>query len=66
MNADRILLKKSKGAYARLDLEGSVVDVRRGLNKAYYSNFRSSHYGSLIELSQYLVNFEKRNNSSFF
>jgi len=60
MNADRILLIRPKGAYARPSLEGSVVDTRRGLNKAYYSRFRSSHCGSLIEMSQYLVNLKRR------
>jgi hypothetical protein len=60
MNGDFILLTKSKGAYARLDLESSVVDARRGLNKAYYSHSCSSHCGLLIEMSQYLVNLKTR------
>jgi len=34
--ADFIAFSKSKGAYAGLNLEGSVVKVREGLNKAYY------------------------------
>jgi len=60
MNADFILLTKSKGAYARLDLESSVVDARRGPHKAYYSHFRLSRSGLLIEMSQYLVKLERR------
>jgi lipid-binding SYLF domain-containing protein len=34
--ADFIAFSKSKGAYAGLNLEGSVVAVRGSLNKAYY------------------------------
>ena len=34
--ADFISFSKSKGIYAGLNLDGSVVDVREGLNKAYY------------------------------
>jgi lipid-binding SYLF domain-containing protein len=34
--ADFISFAKSKGIYAGLNLEGSVVDVRDSLNKAYY------------------------------
>lgn len=34
--ADFISFARSKGAYAGLNLEGSVLDVRDGLNKAYY------------------------------
>jgi SH3 domain-containing YSC84-like protein 1 len=34
--ADFISFAKSKGIYAGLNLDGSVVDVREGLNKAYY------------------------------
>jgi lipid-binding SYLF domain-containing protein len=34
--ADFIAYSKSKGAYAGLNLEGSVIDVRESLNKAYY------------------------------
>ena len=33
---DFIAFSKSKGAYAGLNLEGSVVEVRDSLNKAYY------------------------------
>jgi len=36
ITADFISFAKSKGLYAGLNLEGSVVDVRDGLNKAYY------------------------------
>jgi lipid-binding SYLF domain-containing protein len=36
VTADFISFAKSKGLYAGLNLEGSVVDVRDGLNKAYY------------------------------
>lgn len=36
MSADFISFAKSKGLYAGLNLEGSVVDVREALNKAYY------------------------------
>ena len=35
--ADFISFAKSKGLYAGLNLEGSVVDVRESLNRAYYS-----------------------------
>jgi SH3 domain-containing YSC84-like protein 1 len=34
--ADFISFAKSKGLYAGLNLDGSVVDVRESLNKAYY------------------------------
>jgi len=34
--ADFIAFSKTKGAYAGLNLEGSVVGVRASLNKAYY------------------------------
>ena len=34
--ADFIAYSKSKGAYVGLNLEGSVVGVRKSLNKAYY------------------------------
>lgn len=34
--ADFISFAKTKGAYAGLNLEGSVLDVRDSLNKAYY------------------------------
>ena len=34
--ADFISFTRSKGAYAGLNLEGSVLDVRDSLNKAYY------------------------------
>jgi len=34
--ADFVSFAKSKGLYAGLNLEGSVVDVREGLNQAYY------------------------------
>ncbi len=37
ITADFISFAKSKGIYAGLNLEGSVVDVRDSLNKAYYS-----------------------------
>jgi lipid-binding SYLF domain-containing protein len=37
LTADFISYSKSKGLYAGLNLEGSVLDVRKGLNKAYYS-----------------------------
>jgi len=36
VTADFISYSKSKGLYAGLNLEGSVVDVRESLNKAYY------------------------------
>ncbi len=36
VTADFISFAKAKGLYAGLNLEGSVVDVRDGLNKAYY------------------------------
>jgi SH3 domain-containing YSC84-like protein 1 len=36
VTADFISYAKSKGLYAGLNLEGSAVDVREGLNKAYY------------------------------
>ncbi len=36
--ADFIAFAKSKGAYAGLNLEGSVVAVRDSLNEAYYGN----------------------------
>ena len=36
VTADFISFAKSKGLYAGLNLEGSVVDVRDSLNKAYY------------------------------
>jgi lipid-binding SYLF domain-containing protein len=36
VTADFISFAKSKGLYARLNLEGSAVDVRESLNKAYY------------------------------
>jgi lipid-binding SYLF domain-containing protein len=36
ITADFISFAKSKGLYAGLNLEGSVVDVRESLNRAYY------------------------------
>jgi SH3 domain-containing YSC84-like protein 1 len=36
ITADFISFAKAKGLYAGLNLEGSVVDVRESLNKAYY------------------------------
>lgn len=36
ITADFISFAKSKGIYAGINLEGSVVDVRDSLNKAYY------------------------------
>ena len=36
MKADFISFAKSKGLYAGMNMEGSVVDVREGYNKAYY------------------------------
>ncbi|TFG36471.1 MAG: hypothetical protein E4H45_01045 [Nitrospirales bacterium] len=36
VTADFISFAKSKGLYAGLNLEGSVVDVRDSLNKSYY------------------------------
>ena len=36
ITADFISFAKSKGIYAGLNLEGSVVDVRDGLNRAYF------------------------------
>ncbi|MCL5022362.1 MAG: lipid-binding SYLF domain-containing protein [Nitrospirae bacterium] len=36
VTADFISFAKSKGIYAGLNLEGSVVDVRDSLNRAYY------------------------------
>jgi SH3 domain-containing YSC84-like protein 1 len=37
LTADFISFTKSKGLYAGLNLEGSVIEIREGLNKAYYS-----------------------------
>ena len=37
ITADFISFAKSKGLYAGLNLEGSIVDVRDSINKAYYS-----------------------------
>jgi len=37
ITADFISFAKSKGIYAGINLEGSVVDVRDSLNKAYYA-----------------------------
>jgi lipid-binding SYLF domain-containing protein len=34
--ADFYSFSKSKGAFAGMSLSGSVIDVRSGLNKAYY------------------------------
>ena len=36
VTADFVSFAKSKGLYAGLNLDGSYVDVREGLNKAYY------------------------------
>ena len=36
VTADFISFAKSKGLYAGVNFEGSIVDVRGGLNKAYY------------------------------
>ena len=36
VTADFVSFAKSKGLYAGMNLEGSVVDVREGYNKAYY------------------------------
>jgi SH3 domain-containing YSC84-like protein 1 len=36
VSADVMTFAKSKGLYAGLNMEGSVVDVREGYNKAYY------------------------------
>lgn len=36
VTADFISFAKSKGLYAGLNLEGSMVDIRNSLNKAYY------------------------------
>jgi lipid-binding SYLF domain-containing protein len=36
VTADFISFAKSKGLYAGLNLQGSIIDVREGLNKAYY------------------------------
>jgi lipid-binding SYLF domain-containing protein len=36
LNADFLSFARSKGAYAGLNLEGSVLDVRDTLNEAYY------------------------------
>jgi lipid-binding SYLF domain-containing protein len=36
VTADFISFAKSKGLYAGLNLDGSYVDVRESLNKAYY------------------------------
>jgi lipid-binding SYLF domain-containing protein len=36
ITADFISFAKSKGLYAGLNLDGSYVDVREKLNKAYY------------------------------
>jgi len=36
ITADFISFAKSKGLYAGLNLEGSIVDVRDSINKAYY------------------------------
>ena len=36
VTADFVSFAKSKGLYAGMNLEGSVLDVREGYNKAYY------------------------------
>ena len=36
VTADFISFTKTKGLYAGLNLDGSVLDVRDGLNNAYY------------------------------
>jgi lipid-binding SYLF domain-containing protein len=36
VTADFMSFAKSKGLYAGLNLEGSIIDVREGLNRAYY------------------------------
>jgi lipid-binding SYLF domain-containing protein len=36
VTTDFMSFAKSKGLYAGLNLEGSLIDVREGLNKAYY------------------------------
>jgi len=36
ITADLVVLSRSKGLYGGLSLEGSVVDVRDSLNRAYY------------------------------
>jgi lipid-binding SYLF domain-containing protein len=36
VSVDFMSFAKSKGLYAGLNLEGSIIDVREGLNKAYY------------------------------
>jgi lipid-binding SYLF domain-containing protein len=36
LSTDFMSFAKSKGLYAGLNLEGSIIDVREGLNKAYY------------------------------
>ena len=37
ITADLVVLSRSKGLYGGLSLEGSVVDVRDSLNRAYYA-----------------------------
>lgn len=48
VTADFISFAKSKGLYAGLDLVGSVLDVREGLNRAYYGK-KISPLGIVIE-----------------
>ncbi|MHB8483214.1 MAG: lipid-binding SYLF domain-containing protein [Nitrospiria bacterium] len=50
LSADFISYSKSKGLYAGLNLEGSVLDVRQGLNKAYYSK-EISPEGIIVKMS---------------
>lgn len=38
LNADFVSFARSRGAYAGLNLEGSVLDVRDTLNEAYYGH----------------------------
>jgi SH3 domain-containing YSC84-like protein 1 len=54
--ADFISFAKSKGIYAGLNLDGSVVDVRESLNKAYY--------GAALTPIQIIVEKKAKNNGS--
>jgi SH3 domain-containing YSC84-like protein 1 len=54
--ADFISFAKSKGLYAGLNLDGSVVDVRESLNKAYY--------GAALTPIQIIVEKKAKNNGS--
>ena len=50
LTTDFISFSKSKGLYAGLNLEGSVIEVREGLNKAYF-NKEVSPEGIIVKRS---------------